>query len=117
MRNVSHDTLMQFDCVYGAAMLVRNAVARSVHGFDEGFFYQYEDYDLCFRAKKAGYENWYDPRAVVTHFYEREERGVFHARLKTHLKSIMRFQKRNMWKISNAPVVNRKDLDGQKVPT
>jgi len=78
MRNVSHDELMPFDCVYGAAMLVRNSVARAVSGFDEGYFYQYEDYDLCFRAKQAGYENWYDPRAVATHFYEREERGVFH---------------------------------------
>ena len=117
MRHDPHDRLMPVDCFYGAALLVRNAVARQVGGFDEGFFYQYEDYDLCFRCKKAGYENWYQPTAVVTHFYEREERGVFHPRLETHLKSILRFQARNMWRISRAPVVNRRDLDGDKVPT
>ena len=116
MRNVSHDELMPIDCVYGAAMLVRNTIARAIGGFDEGYFYQYEDYDLAFRAKRAGFENWYQPRAVVTHFYEREERGVFHARLRTHLSSILRFQGRNMWRVWRAPVVNRRDLDGDKVP-
>ncbi len=116
MRNVSHDELMPIDCVYGAAMLVRNSAARAIGGFDEGYFYQYEDYDLCFRAKRAGFENWYQPAALVTHFYEREERGVFHSRLKTHLRSIWRFQARNMWRLWKAPVVNRRDLDGDKVP-
>lgn len=116
MRHVSHDQLMPIDCVYGAAMLVRNCAARAIGGFDEGYFYQYEDYDLCFRARRAGFENWYQPAAVVTHFYEREERGVFHPRLKTHLKSIWRFQARNMWRLWRAPVVNRRDLDGDKVP-
>lgn len=116
MRNVSHDHLMQFDCAYGAALLVRNRLTREIGGYDEGYFYQYEDYDLCFRFKKAGYENWYQPAAVVTHFYEREERGVFHPRLKTHIKSILRFQVRNMWRLRNLPVIHRRDLDGDKVP-
>lgn len=116
MRHVDHDRMMQIDCVYGAAMLIRNRVTREVGGFDEGYFYQYEDYDLCFRFKNAGYENWYQPAAVVTHFYEREERGVFHSRLQTHLKSILRFQTRNMWGISDAPVLHRRDLDDDKVP-
>jgi len=116
MRNVDHDQLMQIDCVYGAAMLMRNRFLHEIGGFDEGYFYQYEDYDLCFRLKRAGHENWYQPGAVVTHFYEREERGVFHPRLKTHIKSILRFQTRNMWKIRKHPVVHRRDLDGDKVP-
>ncbi len=115
MRNIDHDTRMQIDCVYGAAMLIRNRVVREVGGFDEGFFYQYEDYDLCFRFKQAGYENWYEPSVKVTHFYEREERGVFHARLQTHLKSIFRFQTRNMWKVRKHPIVHRRDLDGELV--
>lgn len=116
MRHVNHDNLMEIDCVYGAAMLVRNRITREVGGFDEGYFYQYEDYDLCFRFKNAGYQNWYQPAAVVTHFYEREERGIFHSALKTHLKSIFRFQTRNMWRISRTPVIHRRDLDKNKVP-
>ncbi len=116
MRNIDHDQFMEIDCVYGAAMLMRNRFLHEVGGFDEGYFYQYEDYDLCFRLKNAGHENWYQPSATVTHFYEREERGVFHARLKTHLKSIFRFQTRNNWKVRNHPVIHRKDLDGDLVP-
>ena len=116
MRNVPHDQLMQIDCAYGAAMLVRNRVVRSLGGFDEGYFYEYEDYDLCFRSKKAGHEVWYQPEAVVTHFYEREECGVFHPQLKNHLKSILRFQMRNLLRVSSGPVIHRRDLDGDKVP-
>ena len=116
MRYVPHDQLMQIDCAYGAAMLIRNRVVQSLGGFDEGYFYEYEDYDLCFRFKKAGYEVWYQPEAVITHFYEREERGVFHPRLKNHLKSILRFQTRKLLGVSSAPVIHRRDLDGEKVP-
>lgn len=116
MRNVAHDELMQVDCVYGAAMLIRNSVLQQIGGFDEGYFYEYEDYDLCFRCKQAGYEVWYEPAAVVTHFYEREERGVFHPQLKNHLRSILRFQTRNMWRLKDLPVLHRADLDPGKVP-
>ena len=115
MRTVPHDRLMQIDCAYGAAMLIRNSVIQMLGGFDEGYFYEYEDYDLCFRYKKAGYEVWYEPTAVVTHFYEREERGVFHPQLWYHLQSILRFQTRNMWRVSSAPVIHRRDLDGDEV--
>jgi N-acetylglucosaminyl-diphospho-decaprenol L-rhamnosyltransferase len=116
LRNLSHDELMQVDCCYGAAMLIRNRLARTLGGFDEGFRYQYEDYDLCFRYKRAGHQVWYQPAAVVTHFYEREERGVFHPRLRSHLRSIFRFQVRNMWRLWQFPVLHRRDLDGDRVP-
>ena len=66
--------------------------------------------------KQAGYDVWYDPAATVTHFYEREERGVFHPQLKNHLRSILRFQIRNMWRLKQIPVIHRRDLDGSRVP-
>ena len=116
MRHVDHDRRMQIDAWYGAAMLVRNRLTREVGGFDESYLYQYEDYDLCFRFKKAGHEIWYEPAAVVTHFYDREERGIFHGRLRTHCKSIFRFQTRNMWGLAHGPILHRRDLDHAKVP-
>ncbi len=117
MRHVDHDRRMPIDCCYGAAMLVRNRLTREVGGFDESYVYQYEDYDLCFRFKQAGHEIWYEPAAVVTHFYDREERGIFHGRLRTHVKSILRFQTRNMWGLSRGPILHRRDLDHAKVPS
>lgn len=116
MRHVNHDSAMTVDCVYGAAMLIRNCLTRQLGGFDEGYFYLYEDYDLCHRFHRAGYPVMYQPNAQVTHFYEREEQGMFHPRMKSHIRSILRFQTRNMWRISRMPVVLRSDLDGDNVP-
>ncbi|MEM9026665.1 MAG: glycosyltransferase family 2 protein [Verrucomicrobiota bacterium] len=115
MRNCGHDHLMEFDCCYGAGLIIRNSVLKQIGGFDEGYFYQYEDYDLCYRVKAAGYENWYQPAATMTHFYERED-TVFHPGLKKHLKSILRFQMRNIWKISKTPPVHTRKFDGDLVP-
>jgi GT2 family glycosyltransferase len=51
----------------GAASLWRRNVIEALSGFDEDFFAYYEDVDLGFRARLAGWEIWYSPRAVVFH--------------------------------------------------
>jgi GT2 family glycosyltransferase len=51
----------------GTACLWRADVFRRLGGFDEGFHAYYEDVDLGFRARRAGWECWYAPRAVVHH--------------------------------------------------
>jgi GT2 family glycosyltransferase len=51
----------------GAAALWRADALAKVGLFDESFFAYYEDVDLGFRARLAGYECWYAPRAVVLH--------------------------------------------------
>lgn len=115
MRNVDHDKLQRIDCCYGAGMLIRNRLTKEIGGFDEGYFYQYEDFDLCYRFDAAGWENWYQPDAVITHFYERED-TIFHHSLKKHILSILRFQSKHMWKVNRSPVVHRRDYDGELVP-
>ena len=51
----------------GTACLWRTSAFRDLGGFDESFFAYYEDVDLGFRARLAGFECWYAPRAVVRH--------------------------------------------------
>jgi len=51
----------------GTACLWRASVFAELGGFDEDFFAYYEDIDLGFRARLAGHECWYAPRAVVRH--------------------------------------------------
>jgi GT2 family glycosyltransferase len=51
----------------GTASLWRGDVLRELGGFDERFFAYYEDVDLSFRARLAGWECWYAPRSVSTH--------------------------------------------------
>jgi O-antigen biosynthesis protein len=51
-----------------AALLVRRELWESLGGFDERFAPgYYEDVDLCFAARDAGWRVLYEPRAVVTH--------------------------------------------------
>jgi GT2 family glycosyltransferase len=51
----------------GTACLWRADVFRELGGFDEDFFAYYEDVDLGLRARLAGWECWYAPKAVVLH--------------------------------------------------
>lgn len=54
-------------CANGAAMLVRREMALELGGFDETFFMEWEDLDLCWRAWLRGWATVYVPQAVVRH--------------------------------------------------
>ena len=52
----------------GCAVLVRMTALKKVGLIPEGYYMYSEDVDWSFRFKKAGYEIWYTPKAVITHF-------------------------------------------------
>lgn len=51
----------------GGAVLYRREVFDQIGMFDEAHFAYLEDVDLGYRALICGYENWYEPEAVVYH--------------------------------------------------
>lgn len=51
----------------GCCVLFRGYVLRQVGGFDEQFFYHYEEVDLCRRVWQAGYTIRYTPESSITH--------------------------------------------------
>ena len=53
--------------VSGCAMLVRMVAVDQVGGFDERFFLNWEDVDLCVRMRKAGWEVSVVPRSRIYH--------------------------------------------------
>lgn len=57
----------QFLFVCSAAILVRRSMLKKIGGFDDTFFYSYEDTDLGWRANIAGYEVIFNPKAIVYH--------------------------------------------------
>src|SRR6185437_7182510 len=57
-------TQRQVDWVSGCFILVRSHVLKSISGFDEQFFYYYEDMDLCRRIWQAGHPILYFPGAM-----------------------------------------------------
>lgn len=50
-----------------SALLLRRAALDAVGLFDERFPLFFNDVDLCFRLRQAGWEIWYDPRVHVIH--------------------------------------------------
>lgn len=55
-----------FSACAGAAVY-RKEVFDTIGLFDEDFFAYYEDVDICFRARLAGYKVYYEPTALVYH--------------------------------------------------
>lgn len=56
------------EAIKGACLMVRRAALEEVGLLDEGYFMYTEEVDLCHRLGLAGWELWYVPQAVVTHF-------------------------------------------------
>jgi GT2 family glycosyltransferase/glycosyltransferase involved in cell wall biosynthesis len=66
----------QVDYCSGAAILLRTASLFEVGLFSEEFLPAYfEDSDLAFKLRDAGFETWYAHRSVVTH-YEGKSHGT-----------------------------------------
>lgn len=57
------------DYVSGACLAIRRSLWVELGGFDEAFVpAYYEDADICFAARAAGYRVVYEPRSVIHHF-------------------------------------------------
>jgi GT2 family glycosyltransferase len=62
------DEQREVDYVIGASLGLKRTVLNEIGLFDEGFFPAfYEEVDLCFRARAAGYQVVYTPDAVGIH--------------------------------------------------
>jgi len=57
----------EVDRVTGCSMLIRREVLEDVGLFDEKFFLYDEEVDLCVRARKKGFRNYYVPKSIVHH--------------------------------------------------
>jgi GT2 family glycosyltransferase len=54
--------------VTGTALAIRRELFEAIGGFDEDFFFYFEDVDYCYRARSAGFRVMYVPNAIVRHF-------------------------------------------------
>ncbi len=63
------DTPQDVFAVCGCAVAFRTEAGRSVDWFDDDFFLYYEDTDLSWRLRLAGWRLRYEPSAVVRHVH------------------------------------------------
>ena len=63
----SGETARIIDWQAGCSLMVRSELLKKLGGFDERFYYYYEDLDLCHRIWDAGYPIIYAPEVVITH--------------------------------------------------
>jgi GT2 family glycosyltransferase len=61
------DTEREVDWQSGACLMVRGELLKKLGGFDEQFFYQFDEVDLCKRVWSAGSRIRYTPKALITH--------------------------------------------------
>lgn len=63
--------------VSGAAMMMTRAGFDALGGFDEGYFLHVEDIDICRRARDAGGEVMFEPRAEILHYGSTSKASLF----------------------------------------
>jgi GT2 family glycosyltransferase len=64
-----YNYVRETDYVSGAALMIRRSLWQELGGFDETFVpAYYEDTDLCFSARAAGYKVVYQPASAVVHY-------------------------------------------------
>lgn len=61
-------TPRRVEAIKGACLLLRRQALHQVGWLDDAYFMYTEEVDLCYRLSQAGWELWYEPAAVVTHF-------------------------------------------------
>lgn len=58
---------VEVECLYGAAILIKKDLFKSLGGFDKKYFLYYEDIDLCKRVKSLGKKIYYYPQVKIKH--------------------------------------------------
>lgn len=67
--SAEYNYVKEADYISGAAIMIRKRLWEKIGGFDEQFVpAYYEDTDLAFEVRKAGYKVVYQPASIVVHF-------------------------------------------------
>jgi len=67
MTDFDHKSSCYVNQVMGAYMMMQRKIFEDLKGFDTRFFVYYEDADFAYRAKKIGYNTYYNSDIRITH--------------------------------------------------
>lgn len=104
----SPDEIQEVDVLQGAYLLARKKVLDEIDWFNENYFLDGEDIDLCWKIKERGYKIVYYPKVSILHVkgaskgkvislgrVTREERLTF---VNAGVDSMATFYKKRLWK-------------------
>ena len=87
---------VEADWLLGAFLFLRRRMLDELGGMDEGYHLYGDDIDLAYRARKAGWERWYVPDAVVVHHHQAvTDRRFLTRRTLWHWRSMLRFVRKH----------------------
>ncbi len=98
MSDWDHNEIREVDWMLAACLIVPRHVLDKVGCFDEQYTMYFEDVDICYRIKKAGYKVYYYPEAMVTHYHQRESAQRFSKKTIWHIQSAIRFFNKFGWR-------------------
>lgn len=82
---------LELDCITAACLLIRRALFEELKGFDPVFKVgAFEDVDLCWKARKAGWKVIYDPTVVVGHFHMGSGEEITHRESKSNKAALLK---------------------------
>ena len=65
--NNQYEQIKEIFWASGAAFFIRSELYHKFNGLDEKYFAHFEEIDLCWRLKNAGYKIYYNPNSTVYH--------------------------------------------------
>lgn len=92
----------EVDWVPGAFSIIRKEALDRIGFFDENFFLYYEEVDLCYRLKQAGWQVWYWPEIAVIHLGGESSKTV------TSLKFSKSGSQLSLWRVRSGLLYFRK---------
>jgi GT2 family glycosyltransferase len=90
------------DWVPAAFSIIRPAAIEKSGFFDPAFFLYYEEVDLCYRIKQAGYTIWYWPDIVVVHIGGQSSRQLRTQKISSRSAQV------DMWRMRSTLLYYRK---------
>lgn len=62
-----YDEIVQTQLSHGACMMIRREVISTIGLLEESYFLYYEEYDFCEKAKRAGFDIYYNGNTAIYH--------------------------------------------------
>lgn len=84
--DVSPETIHEIDVAQGAYLMVEKEILDKIGWFDEDYFLDGEDIDMCWKIKELGFKIIYYPDAYITHIKKASKKND----LKKSLASVTR---------------------------